>query len=398
MGLFSAVGKLFDQKANATPAALNTYDFAPTMKASSANALAGYDTFLNNQKQEQSLADTLLAQSHGEGPNPAQLMLNQQTGNNIASQSALMAGQRGAGTNAGLMARQIGQQGGNIQQQAVGQGALMNAQQQLNSQGQLQGMYGQMGNENIGEQNANIGLFGAATGGMNAQNQASLANAQMMNSNNQFNAQQANQTGAGLMQGIGGLASLPGLFGMGGAASGGGGGGSRMGQTPTPYATGGEVEKNSPINAEYRVISPFDDSKKENPKLAKVPQKDRFAFGGMSKDLEHMASIYHAHGGMAYAGGGEVKAPMKIMEEGGKVPGKAKVKGDSLKNDIVDAKLSPKEIVLPRSITMAPDAPEKAREFVAALLAKEGNGNGGSKEHGDFKEALKTAMMNRKKK
>ena len=33
----------------------------------------------------------------------------------------------------------------------------------------------------------------------------------------------------------------------------------------------------------------------------------------------------------------------------GKVPGKAKVKGDSLKNDVVKVLLSPGEIVIPRS-------------------------------------------------
>lgn len=60
------------------------------------------------------------------------------------------------------------------------------------------------------------------------------------------------------------------------------------------------------------------------------------------------------------------------METGGTVPGQAKVKGDSLKNDKVPAMLSPKEIVLPRSITMSPDAPEKAKAFVAAIMARNG--------------------------
>lgn len=45
--------------------------------------------------------------------------------------------------------------------------------------------------------------------------------------------------------------------------------------------------------------------------------------------------------------GGEV--PEKDFRGGGKVPGKAKVKGDSPANDTVDAKLSPGEIVIPRS-------------------------------------------------
>lgn len=59
------------------------------------------------------------------------------------------------------------------------------------------------------------------------------------------------------------------------------------------------------------------------------------------------------------------------LKAGGKVPGKAKVAGDSVKNDTVKALLSPDEIVLPRSITTAPDAPAQAAKFVAAVLARQ---------------------------
>jgi len=57
-----------------------------------------------------------------------------------------------------------------------------------------------------------------------------------------------------------------------------------------------------------------------------------------------------AHGGMVrgYSGGGPV---------------------DSTRNDTVPAMLSPGEVVIPRSITLAPDAPERAKAFVAAIIA-----------------------------
>jgi hypothetical protein len=58
--------------------------------------------------------------------------------------------------------------------------------------------------------------------------------------------------------------------------------------------------------------------------------------------------------------------------KGKKVPGEAKVKGDSLKNDTVPAMLSPGEIVLPRHVTQAPDAPQRAAAFVQAIQAKQG--------------------------
>lgn len=66
-----------------------------------------------------------------------------------------------------------------------------------------------------------------------------------------------------------------------------------------------------------------------------------------------------AYGGMVpgYACGGE--APGK-MARGGPV--------DSEKNDTVPAMLSPGEIVIPRSVTLAPDAPERAAAFVAAIM------------------------------
>lgn len=69
-----------------------------------------------------------------------------------------------------------------------------------------------------------------------------------------------------------------------------------------------------------------------------------------------------AHGGeVCYADGGVAHDHAICMKLGGHVPGKAKVAGDSEMNDTVDAKLSPGEIVIPRSIANDPNA---AREFV----------------------------------
>lgn len=56
---------------------------------------------------------------------------------------------------------------------------------------------------------------------------------------------------------------------------------------------------------------------------------------------------------------------------GGHVPGQPKVKGDHEVNDVVPAMLSPGEIVLPRSVALAPDAAERAKQFVMAIKDKE---------------------------
>jgi hypothetical protein len=93
-----------------------------------------------------------------------------------------MAGQRGAGANAGLLARQAAQQGAATQQQAAGQGATMQAQQSLNA---IQAA-GQLANQQAQQQ-------AAATG--------AVTQAQMGEQNQLLGALQGyNQAQAGLAQ------------------------------------------------------------------------------------------------------------------------------------------------------------------------------------------------------
>lgn len=298
-------------------------NFGGVIDQSGQNALSGYGNFQNNQAQQQQLANALALNAQGQGPNPAQAMLAQSTGNNVANQAALIAGQRGGGANAGLMARQAAMAGANAQQQSAGQAATMQAQQQLAAQQQQAQVLGQMGSQNIAQQGASAGLFGTASGAQNNQNNTNVANYGMMQGLNQkteqSNADAVNKTTGGLMNGIGGAASM---FAM--------------------------------------------------------------AKGGMVPDhIKHMHSIYH---------GGDVIN----FKDGGQVPGQPLVAGDDPRNDTQKALLSPKEIVLPDSVTMAPDAPEEAKKFVAALLKKQGHGN--SKHHKEFHKALKEAIVSREKK
>lgn len=120
------------------------------------NALAGQNGIQNQSNvfnQQQQLANQLQGQTMGQGPNPAQAALAQNTAANTANQAALMAGQRGTGANAGLIARQAAQQGAANQQASVGQAATLQAQQQLAAQQQLQQ-----------QQNMMAGLSGAQVG------------------------------------------------------------------------------------------------------------------------------------------------------------------------------------------------------------------------------------------
>lgn len=79
----------------------------------------------------------------------------------------------------------------------------------------------------------------------------------------------------------------------------------------------------------------------------------------------------YAQGGevkaQCYAQGGEVHDHRLCMAVGGEVPGEASIPGDHAGNDDVPAWLSPEEIVLPNSVTQAPNAPEQAAKFVGNI-------------------------------
>jgi len=68
-------------------------------------------------------------------------------------------------------------------------------------------------------------------------------------------------------------------------------------------------------------------------------------------------------GGLLQGGGGAAAAAL-AASRGAFVPGKAKVSGDSQKNDTVPAMLSPGEVVLPRSVVNAKDPGKAAKDFV----------------------------------
>lgn len=137
---------------------------------------------------QQQLLQQLLLQSQGGGPNPALAQLNNATGANVAQTAALMGSQRGASQNAGLIGRQAGMAGAGIQQDAAGQAAVLQAQQQLaaqNSAGQMAGqLVTQQGNAlnnaagtALGVQNGGLGAAQAAntqTGALNQQSNALL--------------------------------------------------------------------------------------------------------------------------------------------------------------------------------------------------------------------------------
>lgn len=324
-GIASAVGGIFSSKPKAQAAPVISpvsQQQADQSFGNTQNALAQQQAFMQALQQQggvQNQSDVynmLAMQAQGQGPNPAAAALQQATGQNIAAQNALMAGQRGAAANPALMARQAAMQGANIQQQAVGQGALMQAQQQqaaINNMGNIAGQ--QVGNlANAQQMYGNTALNQQqnllnSIAGVNSVNSANAAN---MNSANRANADANNRILGGVVNAAG---TIPSLF-------------------PT------------------------------KPAAPKYDFSNADGFGGGITQKAHGGEIKSEDGPKSSLG-----QALRMMD-GGTVPGKAKVEGDSLKNDTVHALLSPGEIVIPRTIAEGEDAPRKAMEFVAAIKAR----------------------------
>lgn len=361
-------------------------------------------------QQQQGLANQFQNVANGTGPNPAMAQLANTTGQNVATQAALMAGQRGASANAGLLGRQIGMQGGAINQQAGGQAALMGAQQQLAALGQLQqqqGMMGQLAGQQVNQQGSGIAGYNQF-----AQNeQQNLLNSLSQYNNANVNMQ-SNQNDANTRI-QGGIASTQaGIFGAGAAALGGGSGlfkahGGMI--EPQSYAGGGFVSLDGPQSHVTPMFEMFgtpvgsntpsnssaftapsrgdlgDSSQGPNQLMSQIQQKGVDVAGNaVSKKLFSSGA---GEAGAGAAAGSTIgpallgDAPLiAAASKGGMLnnSGQRTVPGDSLQNDTIPAMLSPHEIVIPRSITLSPNAPEKARDFVAAVLAR--NGMLGSKK------------------
>ena len=104
------------------------------------------------------------------------------------------------------------------------------------------------------------------------------------------------------------------------------------------------------------------------------------------RHLHPIASLYHGY---------QAPKTTQLKAVGGKVPGKALVKGDSPKNDVVKTLLSPGEMVIPRSVMESKDPVAAGAKFIASKLKEDKKySEKGSKE--EFKAALKKAISSRK--
>lgn len=404
----------------------NTYQAAqaPIAQQDFTGALSGSANQFNDIfNQQTGLAGQLQQQALGQGPNPAQIQLQQATNQNISQNAGMLASQRGLSP--ALAQRLAAQNAASTNQQSAGQASLMGAQQQLAARGQLAGVLGQ-------QQQGALGMNQNLQNAQAQQNNAIVGNTSSINSANAATAMGNQQNSAGLLGGaLGGLGSAFGLahggmvpppqhFAGGGPVSaigqflGGGssnpyGGFSAFGKglhdlfskPATPGSTedyqqysgsGFSPEQMSLEHARADAVSagglpPEAMQDQPAPAPDQLPQAggpgvyapvvgDPFAGIGPSYQVGQQNPDFMASGGMAalkekYACGGMTGLKMAMGgDPSGQVGGQAQVSGNSLQNDKVPAMLSPREIVLPRSITMHPNAPALAAEFVRRELHK----------------------------
>src|ERR1035437_7469837 len=124
----------------------DTYQYKDQPQAAAAS-IANQGQTAQSQQQ---LLQALQQQANGQGPNPAQQMLQQATQSNNAQNAGFLASQKGI--NPGIATRLAGQNAAQMNQQSAGQGAILGAQQQLAAQQQQQGLMGQMQNANLTQQ------------------------------------------------------------------------------------------------------------------------------------------------------------------------------------------------------------------------------------------------------
>lgn len=282
----------------------------------------------NGIQNQSSVFNQMQGVANGTGPNPAQAMLNQATGQNSANQAALMAGQRGASSNAGLIARQAGMQGAANQQNAAGQAATMQANQSLGALNQM----GQMAGQQVGQQQGAISGLNQASqgqqqnilGGIANQNANATAMMSNMNSANSGVAQQNAKTQGGILSNLaGGIGTVLGL------------------------AQGGQVPPSGPIS--------------------KIGQHLRtpFARGGAVPAMVSPGEKY-----LTPDEADAVKRGANPTSMGEIIPGKAKVKGDSLKNDIVPKTLQEGGCMIPREVMLSKNPMAETIKFVHAHMRK----------------------------
>lgn len=271
-------------------------------------------------QQQRDLAAALTAQATGAAPGAGQLQLQRALEATQAATAAQIGSARGM--NFAQAQRLALQQQAAQAQQAAGQSAIVGLEEQKLARQQLGELLGTLRTQGVAEQQLAANIQTALrTGDQNAV-QAAIQAAQA--------EQQAN---------LEGQARALGLLDAEG----------RLDIAATQLRVQAELAR---IEREFRA-GQLDDAQAEAERT-------------YWRDL-----LVNMQLGAQAAAGSAAMATSMGRAKGGRINGRGMVPGDHPANDVVPAMLSPGEIVLPRSIAQAEDAPEKAAAFVRALQEAE---------------------------
>lgn len=286
--------------------------------------------------QQQGLNNTLKNQLAGNGPSLAALMLNQAQQRNAGTAYGMAAATRG--TNPGLAMRNAMNVTANENQNAQQAAGLARAQEQLGAEGALANNLSSMQGQSItaasGANNLNTNI---ATGNTATNNQVMGG---VMNG-------VSGAMGIGASKAHGGFIRRPSFpqylsqGGFTGFSELGVEGGDAYGDSKNPYADSFRFSSKGKTPT-----LPFGGGAGSSTSLAGGPMD---AVGGLASDLGPLAMA---------------------ASKGAVIPGRAPVKGDSKKNDIVPTMLSPDELVIPRSVSMSPSFLKKLSEIVEEMPGK----------------------------
>lgn len=289
--------------------------------------------------QRKMYADKIAAIQSGQGPSVANLYVDAARDKSMAQALSMARSARG-NISPGAAYRQALNAASEGGQQAVQQGAMMRAQEGMDMTKFYEqlGMQGDMANQSSKNQSQGIN---AGMAQANLQGQQNYGTTSMKST--------ADMVG-GLFQGLGSAASV------------------KSDEGAKTHVEGFDTKKflddlksykfdykNPSVDGDGKQIGVMaQDVEKEAPQMVNNTPQGKML--DVSKSIGPiLASLANLNERLEKSEG---------MMAGGKVPGKASVSGDSPKNDTVLAKLSPGEIVIPRSLA---DDPERAKKFIESL-------------------------------
>lgn len=300
-------------------------------------------------QQQAQLATALQAQAAGQVSGAGQMQLRRALEASQAATASQVAGLRGI--NPAAAQRLLTQQQAAQAQTAAGQSAIVALEEQEKAQQQLGALYGQMRGQDIAAQEASAQQMAALLTTGRAQD---IASGQLQT--------QRDQLAANILQGV------------------------RAGDVDAVNAAiaSAQAQRQADIAARAQELGLYDAAGRLDINAAQLKVQQAIAQAQMDFEAgkitqaqqqaeeNYWRDFWSKLALGAIGAGARIGASMAMRKaKGGRVDGRPLVKGDHPANDIVPALLSPGEIVIPRSIAQADDAPEKAAAFVRALQKAE---------------------------